>query len=112
MTRQGKNLIFISQINRDGSGTKGVDFEYIKILQEQWFTIRCLSLSNGTYIASGFNSFVVKLVGQDPNPPMEKAWDEHCRANVQQSANDHSIFDDGWLAAEKHFNQKNKLEQP
>jgi hypothetical protein len=60
-------LIFISRIKRDGSGTQKVFKKDIKHLTENKFakqeeyTISGLSISHGTYIASGFNSYVVKL---------------------------------------------------
>lgn len=55
----GKKLIFISQIHRDGSGTSPVT--NTEFMNEEWFVIRCLSITNDTYIACSFNSFVVKL---------------------------------------------------
>jgi len=58
---KGYKLIFISQINRDGSGTTKVSSDYRKLLQNDEFTIRRLSISQETYIAMGFNSFVVKV---------------------------------------------------
>lgn len=55
---QGKKLIFISRIQRDGSGTTPVtDTKY---MDDECFVVRCLSITNGTYIACSFNSFVVK----------------------------------------------------
>lgn len=57
----GKDLIFISQINRDGSGVSPVSESYMAFLQSDKFTIKTLSFSERTYIASGFNSFVVRL---------------------------------------------------
>jgi len=67
MTKKPNELIFISRIKRDGSGTRKVFKKDIKHLTENKFAkdddyeINCLSISNGTYIASGFNSYVVKL---------------------------------------------------
>ena len=58
---KGKNLIFISQIKRDGSGTIPVDQSYIDMMQDDNFHVRCLSMTEGTYIASCINVFVVKL---------------------------------------------------
>ena len=60
-------LIFISQIKRDGSGTKKVFKKHVKFLttnksaMKDEFEINRLSISESTYIASGFNSYVVKL---------------------------------------------------
>lgn len=69
---KGKELIFISFIKRDGSGTIPVGTEWdtnkdypktdsVSYLDDEFFYIHCLSLSNETYIAHGFNSWVVKL---------------------------------------------------
>lgn len=67
MKRKPHELDFISQINRDGSGTKPVSESYLqamlenKFMKDECFTLRCLSMSERTYIAHGFNSFVVRL---------------------------------------------------
>lgn len=72
MTKTGKQLKFISLILRDGSGTvtcgslwnnnmsipKVDDMSY---LDDEIFELRCLSMTERTFIASGFNSFVVRL---------------------------------------------------
>jgi hypothetical protein len=72
MQKKGKQLKFLSFIKRDGSGTvtcgskwdqnmgipKVDDMSYE---DESDFTLHCLSLSNRTFIAHGFNSFVVRL---------------------------------------------------
>jgi phosphopantetheinyl transferase (holo-ACP synthase) len=59
---QGKDLIFISRILRDGSGTEPVDMDMSNqfIANEKYKLIR-LSISHDTYIASAFNSYVVKI---------------------------------------------------
>ena len=57
----GSELEFISQINRDGSGVTKVKGEYSHYMRNDTFNINCLSLSQKTYIASGFNSFVVRF---------------------------------------------------
>lgn len=62
--RLGSELIFISQIRRDGSGIYPIDEEYLKYLQKDKFYLNCLSITEKTYIACGFNSFVVKLKEQ------------------------------------------------
>lgn len=65
MKRKAKALVFISQINRDGSGTTPVSDEYLEMLNTNKFvsafTLYRLSLSEDTFIARGFNSFVVRL---------------------------------------------------
>jgi hypothetical protein len=72
MTRQGKKLVFISWIKPDGSSivvlskNRWQEVGYPKIddmtyLDNDVFKLTRLSLTNKTYIASGFNSFVVKL---------------------------------------------------
>lgn len=67
MKKKARELEFISQINRDGSGTTPLTAEYLDHLlsnefsKEEEFEIRGLSLSEKTHIAIGFNSFVVRL---------------------------------------------------
>lgn len=66
MDRYGSELIFISRISGTG--------KHIEILQndkterftnDEKFELNSLSISNGTYIASGMSSYVVRL----KNPP-------------------------------------------
>jgi hypothetical protein len=57
---KGKELIFISNITRDGSGTSFLEETDMKHLDETVFNINCLSITNRTYIASEFNSYVVR----------------------------------------------------
>lgn len=58
----GSELEFISEINRDGSGTeKVIPEEYLKMMQKETFRVYCLSISQHTFLASNFNWFVVKL---------------------------------------------------
>lgn len=67
--RQAKasELIFLSQVKRDGSGVDEVSEDYKKgmlenpLMKDELFEIKVLSLSLNTYIASGFNTFIVKL---------------------------------------------------
>lgn len=62
MEKLGRDLIFISQINRDGSGTDtNISKDYIRMMQDDVFKVFHLSLSKKTFIAIEFNSFVVKL---------------------------------------------------
>ncbi len=62
MEKLGRDLIFISQINRDGSGTDtNISKDYISMMQDDVFKVFHLSLSEKTFIAIEFNSFVVKL---------------------------------------------------
>lgn len=70
MKKKGKKLEFISFIKRDGSGTIAIGTKNLKdypqtdcvnYLNEVKFKLTTLSLSEETYIASEFNSFVVKL---------------------------------------------------
>ena len=64
MIMKGSDLIFISQIKRDGSGVELVDKEYWKFLKGETFNLNRLSITHDTYIASGFNSFVVRLTSK------------------------------------------------
>lgn len=67
MTKKAHELEFVSQINRDGSGTETVKESYLKamlensLMKDQDFDIYHLSLSNKTFIAINFNAFVVRL---------------------------------------------------
>ena len=67
MTKKGKELEFISLIKRDGSGTEkvpqGMLDEIINgsLSKREKFKLNRLSLSKNTWVASGFNSFVVKI---------------------------------------------------
>ncbi len=67
MEKKASELDFISQIKRDGSGTFKVPDDYLKsmlenpLMKDDLFELRRLSITEGTYIAMGFNSFVVKL---------------------------------------------------
>lgn len=61
MIVKGKDLEFVSQIRRDGSGTDPVKESYIEYMLNDDFKLRCLSLTEKTHIATNFNSFVVKL---------------------------------------------------
>lgn len=63
MKKKASKLIFISRILRKGEGVEVVTDE-----DKEWlykdndkFEINTLSITNGTFIASGFNSYVVKL---------------------------------------------------
>lgn len=72
MEKLGSELVFISWIIRDGSGTIPCGIEWKKETDtpklddmsyedNEIFKLTCLSLSKRTFIASGFNSFIVKL---------------------------------------------------
>lgn len=72
MTKKGKELEFISWIKRDGSGVIPIgtfwntDCDYPKTddmsyEDETDFDLTCLSMTQQTWIASGFNTFVVKM---------------------------------------------------
>ena len=72
MKYKGKQLDFLSFIKRDGTGTVMVgskwnkNKDYPKIddmtyLDDDSFDVKCLSLSQKTFIASGLNSFVVRI---------------------------------------------------
>ena len=63
MKRKATDLIFISQINRDGKGVVIIDNIEQEILhsENEYYELSSLSLTNKTYLALGFNSYVVKL---------------------------------------------------
>jgi hypothetical protein len=55
----GRDLEFIARINRDGSGTMPMN-KHDSFLANEYFSLTPLSLTEGTYIANGFDSYVVK----------------------------------------------------
>ena len=58
----GKDLIFISRILRDGTGVAMMPPNYdASHLDKVNFNMNSLSITNGTFIACEFNSYVVKL---------------------------------------------------
>jgi hypothetical protein len=62
MIKLGDQLIFVSRILPDGSGTEPVRNETtIKFLNREPFDVHCLSITKETYIACGCSSYVVKL---------------------------------------------------
>jgi len=67
MEKFARELEFISQIKRDGSGVTKVKKSYLKamlensLMKDEPFYLRCLSISEKTYIAFNFNAFVVRL---------------------------------------------------
>jgi hypothetical protein len=67
MKKKAHELEFISQINRDGSGTTKVEPSYLKsmlenkLMKDEDFELHCLSLTEKTFIAFNFNAFVVRL---------------------------------------------------
>lgn len=66
MERFGSELIFISRISGDGKKIEPVELkEFVDYCKLELFKLNSLSISNGTYIASGMSSYVVKL----KNPP-------------------------------------------
>lgn len=84
MEKLGKQLKFLSFIKRDGSGTITCGSEWnekmdipkvddMRYLDNEMFTLTCLSLSESTFIAHGFNSFVVRLK-RDTRPLRKKKF--------------------------------------
>lgn len=64
---KASELVFISRIKRDGSGVevlskKDSDKLSSAEFMDDVFTLNSLSITHGTYIASGFNSYVVKYL--------------------------------------------------
>lgn len=61
MKRYGCELEFISRINSDGLTVETVDEATEQAMRDNVYQLNRLSISEDTYIANGFNSFVVKL---------------------------------------------------
>ena len=54
-------MIFISRIESDGKSMTPVVQKLTKMENEDMFTLNCLSMSKGTFIASSMSTYVVKL---------------------------------------------------
>ncbi len=63
LKKKANELVFLCRIKRDGSGVEPVDQSEMegKVYFDDVFNLRCLSLTEKTYIANSFNSYVVKL---------------------------------------------------
>lgn len=72
MIKLGKELVFISYVKRDGSGTIPVGTEWnidsahprtddVSYMDDDEFKINALSITHKTFIASGCNTWVVRL---------------------------------------------------
>jgi len=67
MKKKAHELEFISQIKRDGSGVTKVKKSYLKamlenpLMNKEDFELHCLSMTEKTFIAINFNSFIVKI---------------------------------------------------
>ena len=65
--KTAKDLKFISQINKDGSGTTLVSDLYLKsmlenpLMKDELFELHCLSMTEKTFIAFNINVFVVQI---------------------------------------------------
>ena len=59
MKAKAHELEFISQIKRDGSGVITKDITPSN--ENEIYNLYTLSITNQTFIAHGFNSFIVKL---------------------------------------------------
>ncbi len=67
MRKKASELIFISVINRDGSGTKPISESFLEgvknnpLMRDQEYYVHRLSITLDTYIAISMNGYVVKL---------------------------------------------------
>lgn len=65
--KKAHELEFISEIKRDGSGTKKVEKSYLKamlenpLMKDEDFELHYLSLENKTFIALNFNAYIVRI---------------------------------------------------
>ncbi|TXH54433.1 MAG: hypothetical protein E6Q97_10950 [Desulfurellales bacterium] len=58
---EGHRLEFIAWIHRDGSGVTPMAGKDTSVIERQVYGLQCLSITQGTWIASAFNSYVVRL---------------------------------------------------
>ncbi len=84
-TAKGSELEFICRINRDGTATEPVDSNYLKLLQNDTFTINGLSMTEKTFIASGMSCFVVKLKPKKVNKDAETIFESHFNRSMSGS---------------------------
>lgn len=56
----GRDLEFMRRIHSDGTSSK-LDIKEQPGLHDSLFTLTCLSITEGTYIASAFGTYVVKM---------------------------------------------------
>ncbi len=61
MKALGKELIFIGRIEGDGNKITSIKDKDMRLFDDDKFKINCLSMTNRTFIASGFNTYVVKF---------------------------------------------------
>lgn len=60
-TKYGRELIFLKRIKPDGSGVEDFDAEKHDWIKDERFKVNYLSMYKKTFIASGMNSYIVKL---------------------------------------------------
>lgn len=60
---KGSELIFISRVKRDGSGTERLTQTLLEndIFMDEVFELKQLSIKDQTYIAHGLSTYVVRL---------------------------------------------------
>ncbi len=59
--RHGRDLDFISSINRDGKGITDVSKDDMSFLDDTAFKMTRLSISDNTFVAHSINTYTVKL---------------------------------------------------
>lgn len=111
MKIQGSKLEFISWIRRDGSGTDKVEESLIELMQDEYFELNGLSMTEKTFIASGFNSFVVRMKEEKdikkaltPMQEMVKLLNKSVKqyeGNAQQEAIFYAIIEEAKKLIEK-----------
>lgn len=62
MKAKGSELEFISQIERNGLSVRMVNRQLTEHMDNDVFLLYTLSITEKTFIASGFNTFVVRLI--------------------------------------------------
>lgn len=67
-TAKGTDLEFISRINRDGSGVTPMAGKDTSVIERETYKLQRLSITEDTYIASWFNSYVVRLKRNGSKP--------------------------------------------
>ncbi|PXX26268.1 hypothetical protein C7967_11529 [Thalassospira sp. 11-3] len=83
MKKKGKKLIFISKISNDGLALSLVTKDHAKEIKNDIFKLTPLSLSEQTFIAKDFHSFVVKIKpSKDKKKPKRPKFPNYERREI------------------------------
>lgn len=110
-TYTGSQLDFISIIKRDGFGTDPVTSDQVERLNSEEFNLSCLSISKSTYIAHGFNSYVVRIKKGKEIESKEDTWRRLIKKEFWPHMNlkDVPVHEKSLELSEKYFQMRCKV---